>query len=302
MLYIYNKSILFNLAITALFALYFFFHQDVGLIPTVDESSIPMKCILKGIGWTYLLNVLFSIVCLLIDYFREESPTDDFTGSNLFYRYGLEVQSSTITIGLDKLQPGKTPSDIASALNNFLFTEIKSQFANRPKERFNISFKEISDRKIPKDKRRFIKSFISTQRGSQINHFILILIVGMQLIVHEYYYLKGKTKLVFSVLFFVLAPCHFWTWFQLWVFRNFSLINHLKKSYNNSSYELIDLETILRSMKFLTSSSIKRFIVKENLLTDELGLVINQIISNSQNISIHNSNNVNLSNIKSTIQ
>lgn len=125
MLYIYNKSILFNLAITALFALYFFFHQDVGLIPTVDESSIPMKCILKGIGWTYLLNVLFSIVCLLIDYFREESPTDDFTGSNLFYRYGLEVQSSTITIGLDKLQPGKTPSDIASALNNFLFTEIK---------------------------------------------------------------------------------------------------------------------------------------------------------------------------------
>lgn len=293
------KSIIFNLVIAATFAFYFFLHQEA----TIDEgSSVMVKVILKGIVWTYILNVLACIICLLIDNFREASPSDDFTGSNLFYRYGLEVQNSTITIGLDKLQSGKTPSDIATALNTFLFNEISNQFANRPKDRFNIVFKEIADRKLPKDKRRFIKTFISTQRGSQINHFLLILIVGKQLIVHEYYFLKGKTKLVFSILFFALAPLHFWTWFQLWIFRNFSLINHLKQSYNNSSYELLDLETILRSMKFLTSSSIKHFAIKEGLLTDELGLVINQSISNSQNISIHNSNNVSLSNIKSTIQ
>jgi hypothetical protein len=297
-----NKSVIFNLVITALFVLYFFIHQAFAFIHADGESPIPIMIILKAMGWTYLLNVLACFICLLIDNFREESPSDDFTGSNLFYRYGLEVQSSTITIGLDKLQSGKTPSDIATALNTFLFTEISNQFANRPKDRFNIAFKEIADRKLAKDKRRFIKSFISTQRGSQINHFILILIVGKQLIVHEYYYLKGKTKLIFSILFFALAPLHFWTWFQLWIFRNFSLINHLKQSYNNSSYELIDLETILRSMKFLTASSIKHFVVKEGLLTDELGLVINQSISNSQNIAIHNSTNVNVSNIKSTIQ
>lgn len=293
-----NKSVIFNFFILVGFILYFGISS--GSIAEIQNIYHPL--VKRALLATYLLNVLASIICFLIDNYREQSPTDDFTGGNLFYRYGLDVESSTVTIGLDKLQSGKSAADISNALSNFLYSEIAGQFANRPKDRFNISYKEIADRKLLKDKRRFIQSFITTQRGSQINHFILILIVGKQIIVHEYYYLKGKSKLAYSILFFALAPLHFWTWFQLWIFRNFSLINHLKQSYNSSSYELIDLETIIRSMKFLTSSSIKHFVIKEGLQTDEFNLVINQSISNSQNININNSNSVSVSNIKSTIQ
>jgi len=53
-----NRSVIFNLVITAIFALYFFFHQDLDLLPTGEESPFPIKLILKGIGWIYLLNVV----------------------------------------------------------------------------------------------------------------------------------------------------------------------------------------------------------------------------------------------------
>ena len=126
------RSIILNFVITVLLALYFFFHQDLNLTSIGAENSIYAKVILEATLWTYLLNIIPCIICLLIDNFREVSPTDDFSGSNLFYRYGFEVQRSTITIGVDKIQSGKTPSDIAIELNNFLFTEISGQFVNRP--------------------------------------------------------------------------------------------------------------------------------------------------------------------------
>jgi len=122
------------------------------------------------------------------------------------------------------------------------------------------------------------------------------------MVIHEFLYLKGKTKW-WAVLGFVLSsPLHIWFWFYPWIISNYSVYANLRSHYNKSSYDYIDILTIIRGLTFLFSTKLKTFAKKEGLLTEDLNLVLNQNISNSQNISINQSSKVNLSGITSNLK
>src|SRR5689334_23828763 len=71
---------------------------------------------------------------------REKSGSDDFSGSNLFYRYGLQVDNTTVTIGLEPKQAiAKNPADLVSSMNKYLHTSI-----DRKSTRLNSSHSSIS--------------------------------------------------------------------------------------------------------------------------------------------------------------
>jgi hypothetical protein len=244
--------------------------------------------------------VFITIIVLVVDKTRELGNDDNFSGGNLFYRYGTQIFNTTITIGVDS-NNSKPPIHVASDLISFLTNEIKLQFGNMP-NRFQCQVIDIIDRKMPTDQRKFIKTTIITKRKSEINYFILILGVGKQMVIHEFLYLKGQTKWYAPILFVMTSPLHIWGWFYPWLMKNFNASSNLKTAFNKSTYDFIDMITIVRGLSFLFSSKVKAFAQKEGLLTEDLTLVLNQSISNSQQININNSSRINLSKINSNLK
>ncbi len=247
----------------------------------------------------YIIILIITIVTIIIDKQRESSADDNFSGGNLFYRYGKTIISSTITIGIDG-NNNKPLIKIAEGLILYITNEIKIQF-NNIQDRFKCDVIHITDRKMPSDQRTFIKTTVLTKRKSEINYFILIVGVGNQIVIHEYLYLKGKTKWLNTIAFIITAPLHIWFWFYPWLTKNYSVYSNLKKFYNKSSFDLIDIITVIRGLSFLFSTKLKLFAKNEGLLTEDLNMVLNQNISNSQHINISNSKDVTLKNITGKI-
>jgi len=247
-----------------------------------------------------IVIMIISIIVLFIDDAREKQNDDSFSGRNLFYRYGVKILDNTITIGLDS-NNRKPPIQIAGDLINFITHELNSQFGSMP-DRFKCQVIDIMDRKMPSDQRKFIKTTITTKRKAEINYFILILGVGKQLVIHEFLYLKGHSKWYKPVVFVLTSPLTIWGWFIPWVRKNFSTSSIIKTSMNKSTYDFIDMITIIRGLSFLFSSKIKSFAQKEGLLSEDLILVLNQSISNSQHINITNSKQVSLNKINSNLK
>lgn len=244
--------------------------------------------------------MITSIIVLSIDRKREENANDDFSGGKLFYRYGRQIINSTIPIGVDN-NNRKPLKLIADELIQYITSEINTQF-NGLSGRFQCNLVNITDRKMPNDSRKFIKTTLITKRHSEINYFILILGVGNQIVIHEYLFLKGQMKWHAPIWFVLTSPLHIWVWFYPWLMRNYSVYAGLKNSYNKSTYDFIDIITIIRGISFLFSTRLKDFAKKEGLLTEDLNLVLNQNISNSQNINIANSSRVSLNNITGKIR
>jgi hypothetical protein len=248
----------------------------------------------------YPILVIVTIIVIMVDKDRESAPRDDFSGGNLFYRYGKKIVNTTVTIGVDGSNH-KPLITIADGLINFITVEIKQQLASLS-GRFQSDIVMITDRKMPSDQRRFIKTNVVTKRGSEITYFILVVGIGKQIVIHEYLYLKGKTKWTAVLAFVLTSPLHIWFWFYPWITSNYSVYANLRSHYNKSSYDFIDIITIIRGLTFLFSTKLKSFAKSEGLLTEDLNIVLNQNISNSQNININNSNRVNLNSITSTIK
>lgn len=248
----------------------------------------------------YPLIMLVTLIVILIDKQRESNTNDSFSNGNLFYRYGRQVVNSTIAIGVDKNVMNTPLINIAEKLISNIEDEIRLQFGNMT-GRFDCNVILITDRKMPTDQRKFIKTKIVTKRKSEINYFILVVGAGAQIVIHEYMYLQGRIKWSNMFWFTITSPLHIWFWFYPWILKNHSVLNSLKNSYNKSSYDLIDIITIIRGLSFLFSTKLKAFAKNEGLLTEDLNIVLNQNISNSQSISINNSNKVSLSSISSHI-
>ena len=131
----------------------------------------------------YFIFIIISIVVIIVDKGRESNNNDNFSGGNLFYKYGQNIINSTIVIGVDGNNT-KPLINLAEDLILYITNEIKQQFSSLT-GRFQCDVIMIADRKMAGDQRKFIKVSVVTKRGSEITYFIRVVGVGKQLVIQE---------------------------------------------------------------------------------------------------------------------
>ncbi len=258
---------------------------------------------LLQLRWPLVVYITLAVCLVALAYFidknGESSPNDDFKNDNLFYRYGNEIYTEIIPLGYDKNANLQNPSQLQSELSNYLADSLKRQYSAMSS--YHQTELKITDLKLKKDERTFIRATFNTTRKSTLTYFLHINLIGHQLMIHHYMYLRGHHKWYNALSFIVWAPIHLFFWYGRWVRGGYSIQNRLNKSYNQSSFETINLKSILRSIIFNVMTNTQKFAKQKGLLSEVLEKIIFNQISNSQNINISNSNNLSLGNITSNL-
>ena len=259
------------------------------LLREVDESA---SSIFAGL---IIVTILFSIIAYLIDKANDSNPNDNFKGNRLFFRYGSKIYRAIVPIGMDKTSAIKNAFEVQKELMAFLAQKLQKEYHGMVS--YEQKMLKIKDLKLPKDEKLFLKASFKTTRKSMLTYFICPITLGHQVIIHHYGFLRGLHKWNDALSFFLWAPLHIWGWAYNWVRGIYSIQNRLNVQYDESSFETINLTTIIQSLVFTLMIGTKKFAADKGLLTEELEKIIYNNINNSQNINIQGSRNFSLGNI-----
>ncbi len=287
----------------------------VGLILLPIQSSIGYRSGFNlGSMFSGLLNIAACVIPLLIvggmmagmvwifkrDKKREEEASDDFKHENLFYRYGYEINHRTLSIATKPEWEDAQIQEFAAEMSETIARKIRDHFSGANMEVINPV--HIKDRDLATDVRNFLKIIFHSIRGSQVSHFIYHAVIGKYIVVHYITRVRGKYRWHDVVDFVITGPLTIWFWFVNWMQNQYSVIASISKFIGNS-YDLIDLESYFESSYLVIMSETREFLVENELITDEIKAAINlNIVDASQNISVNNSKNVNMSGITNAVQ
>jgi hypothetical protein len=242
---------------------------------------------------------LFGIIAYFIDKTRHfSSPNDDFRGDNLFFRYGTEITSLIIPIGVDSTKTSKSMNDLYTELNNSITKELNAQFS--ASKAFSFDGIQVKDLKMENDVRYFLRFSFTTKRNSKLHFFIYAPIIGKQLIIHESIYLDGNYYWYDVLRFIFFSPVTMFIWGRKWLMREYSIINSMTNRFSKSSFDYIDTLTLMRTLHFIIQIQIKEFARRNNLLSDELNNLLTQNINSTQNININQSSGISFGNLTSS--
>ena len=248
-----------------------------------------------------LVGLFFSLVVWMYkrDKQHEKRPEDDFTGTNLLFRYGVRVNRAVLPIAVD-------PEWTEEGIQNFV-EGLQQAVAVRIEESFSSSDVEvvlpvnITDRSLPSDSRDFLKIVYRSTRGSQLSHFIRYEKVGRVVVAHHFTFLRGRYEWHDVVDFVVTAPFHIWFWVFDWMRNQYSIVATLGRDVDNS-YDQIDIETFFEASLFNILDETRRALEKEGLLTRDLERAISIHIDNSQRVNVTGSRGVVTGGIAQRIQ
>ena len=231
---------------------------------------------------------------------REHNPSDDFRRENLFYRYGYEINHRTLSIATQADWDDGQTQELARELSERIAARIRTHFSGASLEVTNPV--NVTDRDKAADMRDFLKIIFRSMRGSQVSHFIYHAVLGKYIVIHYMTRVRGKYRWHDVVDFVISGPASFWFWIVDWVQNQYSVIAAISKFIGNS-FDLIDLESYFEASYLVMMDETREFLKEKKLLTDELSNAINlNIIDASQNISVTNSKNVNMSGIVNAAQ
>lgn len=284
------RYVLFSIAVIIL---YFFLYMIGGEFEW--ETGIPVQTIM-------VVVILITIVASVFSFITEkkqfensefkELDSESFDDERLFYKYGQLIKSDVVPIGASK----KTEANIAEISNSLiedLQTKLREKFdSDLNTFKVNIGKLKIEDTKNKLDSREFLKVEFETIRESKLTCFVNINVIGNQLAINNFQYIRSKYQW-FNVMFFIVsAPFHYWLWIYDWVRGKETIDSRLGKYYFENSYDLMDLVCILKTSTFTILKEIESFADKHNLLTEEVKQLIVNNMTNTQNISIEKSKGV----------
>lgn len=245
------------------------------------------------LGVTVVSGIIFAVAAYFIDRDFEKSPQDHFKGNNLFFRYGRKAFETIIPIGMEEEATREDAESLLERFREFLWNAANEQFGGMKEvsleQQHNIKdlgwAKEDSYRYHHGEK-EFFKAAFQTARKSSLYYFVHFNLVGRQLLVHHYVYLRGRHFWYHALVFFATAPFHVWFWGYAWVKGRYSILGRLNQYYDRSSYDLIDLKSYFSSACNGMMMATQRFARAYGLLTEELEKVIRQNISLAQRANI----------------
>lgn len=235
----------------------------------------------------YYLPVFFSIYLYLDSrYFRQEDSIDNFKGDELFFKYGRQIFSQIVPIGLNDEQE-KDIQEIKIKLIDELIENSINNYVDE--ENYSQTLLTVIDKEKKTDKREFIRIKITTQRKSSLYYFLYIKTVGKQILIHHYAYLQGRHYWYTLLSFLTWTPVTILFWLYRYITKRFDILSHLNTHFDRSSYDLIDTKSFFQAISFNFSTSTKKFAQTNDLLTEELSTAINNTIYNSQTVQIEKS-------------
>lgn len=228
---------------------------------------------------------------------REKVSSDDFKEMGLLFRYGYEINDVAVPIFVDL--PLHQLKDLAAELANRLYHALQASFSELDME---LDFPVIiKDKEYPTDQREFLKMLIRTARGSQLSHFVHLAITGKYIVVHFTTKVRGRYEWYNIVSFILLSPITIWFWGVDWWKNQYSIISSISTMLGNS-YDLIDLTSYFQSTYLMVWRAIRDFLKEKDLLSDDVQQLIVNNITNTQNISVSKSRQVNLGNVVNRVQ
>jgi hypothetical protein len=230
---------------------------------------------------------------------RELNPSDDFKKENLLYRYGYEINHTTLSIPVRTDWTEQQIDKFISVMRQRIAQQITSRFSAIGVQVTNPV--NIKDRDKPSDSRSFLKIVFRSARGSQVSHFIYYAPMGKYVVIHYIALVRGKYRWHDVADFAISGPVSIWLWLLDWIQNQYSIIASISKFIGNS-YDLLDLKSYFESSYLVLMDETRTFLKEVGLLTEEINSVIIQNINNSQNINVTNSKNTNLSGLVNTVQ
>jgi hypothetical protein len=242
---------------------------------------------LAGIGGFVLLALLMgaSAFALHVDKEREIKGADDFWGENLFFRYGERLSRTHFSIPVKPDWTTTESAQFAETLRLRLAEKVRSQV---PEDVQVVDASVAEGVLTPVDRKVFLKIIARSRRGSQLVHFVHYAPFGGTITAHYFTYIRGKYHDWDVFKFIAASPFTMWVWGFPWLLNRHSISAQLSH-FRESSFDVLDLQTILSMTHYLLWSKTQEILKEAGLLTERLMQVINNNIS--QSFSVNGSNN-----------
>jgi len=243
----------------------------------------------------YLYGTLLALFLYLYErYYRESNKPQVFEGAELFNRYGRQIFSLIVPLGLND----RTEQNIIAVNEKLLddiFNNLKESYQNI--SGYNQEVIYIQDHKKKNDGRFFFKIRLKTQRNSTLYYFLYTQPVGEQILIHHNAFVQGHHSWYHALSFILYAPVTVWFWIYKYFKGSYRILNRLNTRFDGSAYDAIDLKSYFQSISFNLMISIRKFAKANNLLTEDLNNLITNTINNTQNIKVSKSTQLKIGNI-----
>jgi hypothetical protein len=239
-----------------------------------------------------LLLLAVPSIAYLRDRQREEHAMDDFKGSRLFFRYGQLLYRAVISIPVRDDWSFQATQVSAQTLRATLAQRIVGRL---PAESVQvIGDKVITDLQTGEQK-KFIRVWVRSSFGSMVTFFVHYAVFGHTITAHYYTYRRGAHHDWDAIKFILASPLTIWFWIIPWLRNRYSIIAS-SSHFRESSFDEIDLLTMLCVVHRVVFGETEKMLEEAHLLTEEIRQQIHNHINNYNQIGISGSSNVNIGN------
>jgi hypothetical protein len=260
----------------------------IGLVRAFERSDL---------AGTALFPILPLVAVIALAWFafkqdkrREALGLDDFRGDWLFFRYGQEIDHTTISIPV-KANWGFKETEVSAVT---LRTTLAERIAARlPYSNVKVMVRKLITDRQTNDQKEFTRVLIQSAYGSSVTLFIHYACFGQTITAHYFIYRRGTYDLWSVLRFLLMSPFTMWLWIIPWLLNRDSIIARISE-YRGSSFEAIDLQTMFGVAHRVIYEETAETLKQVGLWTEEIQKIINYNIQNVrslQNVAINNSPN-----------
>jgi hypothetical protein len=235
---------------------------------------------------------------------REAKGIDNFQGDRLFHRYGHEVSLLTFSIPVNPEWGTQDIENFSSSLQSDLAAAVRGRL---PEKNATVIPLRITDTETFETK-EFVRILVRSKFGSMVTHFVHYATLGKTLTAHYFTFARGTYTSWQVAKFILLSPVTIWFWGLPWLHNHHSILARISK-YRASSFDGIDLRTMLSLTQTILETETVELLAKAGVLTDEIKTDIHNhfttnistTYANKQRFRVSNSPGINLGNLGSSI-
>jgi len=290
MTYIVNfirKNLKYFKIFASVWLVFFYFMQlsSLFLIGLTSVFSMPQ---------IYCLGVIAVTIFLYFEDKKRIAGGDErFRGSNLFFRYGEELERKVIAIQVKEEWGPEDSAKFGDSIMYRIQDDFLSSFGSNPLHgQHVVSIVGVTDSNRPSDSRGFLKIAFTGSRGAIISRFLTYQILGKNLVVSKVVYLLGIVQWYDMLFYFLVSPLTILFWIFRWLRNEYSIVSVMSNTVDNS-FEVFDLSAYFVSSGQVVANAINNELQANGLYTEELGKMVFQILGDfsMNNYNIDNANN-----------
>ena len=279
----------------------FYFGVLGTFLTTVGIGSTFGSTDLVGAGFMSLVPLAICLTLAILAYRadkeREALGLDDFRDDWLFFRYGQQIDYTTIHIPVKAQWGFKETRISADTLSASLGQRI---IARLPLESVQVMVrKAIADLQTGEQK-EFIRISVRSMFGSSVTMFVHYAAFGQTITAHHFTFRRGTYGFWDLAKFVLASPFTIWFWGIPWLRNQHSIISRIS-DFRSSSFEVIDLQTMYGVAHRVVYEETADALQQVGLLTEEIKQIINfniQSVRNLQSLAVMGSPNAVISGVE----